>query len=118
MRLFTLCDEPILLKRCESMNCDLDVITRKAADLQGNITSLVTRLYQSSVTSYSFTRCNVNGALIEISKHLKEVFDRGARSLPQGVREAVRAAAESTRSLPAGASCAVNKSMGLTWDVP
>lgn len=48
------------------------------------------------MSSYDSIRFSVSKALDEASNWLKEAFDRGKCSLQQGVREAVRVAAEST----------------------
>lgn len=45
-----------LLKRCESPNCDMEVITRKVADTQDNITNMVTGLHRNTVRSYDSIR--------------------------------------------------------------
>lgn len=108
------CDKLYSLKRCKSANCDLELITLNVVDAQSDITNLATMLHRrSTVTSCDSIRCSVDEALVEISRRLIEAFDCEARNLQQGIREAVRAAAEGTWGPSAGASGAVDKSLGL-----
>lgn len=107
-------DELGALKRRESMNCDLKVITRKVADDKGDTIDLVTGLHQSSVSSYDSICRKVNGALVEVSKCLKETFHCEAQNLQQGICEPLRAAADRIQGPFAGAPGTVVKSLGLT----
>lgn len=102
-----------LLKRCESANCDQEVITRIVADDQKHNTHLVTGLHRSTVSSYDFIYCNVDEALGKIYKHPKEELPRMARNSQQGARKAVRVAAGTTGGPFAGASSAIDKSLVL-----
>lgn len=79
------------LKRRESTNYDLEVMTRKVADAQGDITDIVTGLLRDIVSSYDSIVTEVDGVFVAISRRLKEAFNRGARCLKQSVRDGVRA---------------------------
>lgn len=75
------CDERDLLKRRESANCDLRVITDSVADSLDNITKMGTGSRRRTVRPYSFIRHSVDGGLVKARKRLKEVLDREASSL-------------------------------------
>lgn len=63
------------LKRRESPNCELEVMTRIVADAKSNITDTVTWLHRDTVSSYNSVRRGVDGALVEVGTRLKEAFD-------------------------------------------
>lgn len=44
-------DKTVLLKRRESKNCDLETMTRKVADAQGETTDMVTGLHRDMVST-------------------------------------------------------------------
>lgn len=56
-----------LRQRCESTNCSLEVITRKVADAQGDITNPATRLHENTTSFYDDICRNVDGAIVEVS---------------------------------------------------
>lgn len=97
------------LKRRDSASYILILNICKVADAQGNITNLLIRLHRSTVSFYNFNCRNVAEDLVEVSKRLKEAFIRRACRLQRGFRDAVRAEAETTRGLFAGAPGAVDK---------
>lgn len=76
-----LCYQLDLLKRRDSTNYELVVTIRRIADAQGDITNLVTGIYRNTVTSYDSSFCSVVEALVDLSKRLKEDFDREVHSL-------------------------------------
>lgn len=91
MRLLS--DELDLLKRRESTNCYMELMTRKVADAQGGIFSMVTGSHRDTVRSYNSVRRGADVALGEVSRRLIRAFDCEARSLQPSVRDVVRSAA-------------------------
>lgn len=87
--------------------------TCNVADGQGEITNWVMRLLWSTVSSYNSIRRSTDVVLVEVSKRLKEAFDRRVRGLQHGIRDAVRAAAETTRGLFAGAPGTVHENLEI-----
>lgn len=101
------------LKRRESANSDLEVMTRKIVNAQGDITNVVTGLHRDAVSSYDSIRGRFDGALVEVSRRRKEAFDRKAQSLQQSVGEAVRGAPEGSRWSFVSAPAAIDKNLGI-----
>lgn len=81
-----------------STNCDMEAVTRNVADLQGNITDIVTGLNRDTVRSCDSVCWDVEGALLIASKRLREAFNCKTRSLRQIVLGAMRRAAKEARS--------------------
>lgn len=106
-------DELDFLKRRKSTNCDLKVMTIKKADAEGDITDMVTGFYRKTGVFYDSIRSGVDGAIVKISRRLKEPFDREARSLQQCVCDAVCDAAEGTRGLFANLPVAIDKRLRI-----
>lgn len=108
-------DELGSLKRCESTHGNLEVMSRKLASAQSDITDMVTGVHRDTVRSYGFIRRRVDEVLVKASSRLKEAFDRETRCLQQGVRDAVRIAAEETCGSFANASVAIGKMLGVSF---
>lgn len=70
-----------LQRRSESTKYDLEVITRKVEDTQGDNTDMVTGLHQDTVGLYAFIRHGVDEVLVKVSGRLKKAFDVEARNL-------------------------------------
>lgn len=68
------CDELYLLKRRETMNCDLKVTTCMVSNSQNNISNLVTALHQNTMSTYHFILCNVNSFVVEVSERLRRLL--------------------------------------------
>lgn len=96
-----------------STNCDPKVMTQKLADVKDNIFGVVTGLHQEAVSSYNSTRRGVNGVLVEVSRCLKEAFDRETRGLQKSVCAAVRGIAEGTRGSFTKALIVIDKRLGV-----
>lgn len=101
------------VKRRELPNCDLDMVARKVADAQGDTTNLASGLHRKTVRSYDSIRLGVDGALVEVSKPLKEAFDREAQSLQQSDHNAVCRAANATGRLSVNLQVANYKRLGV-----
>lgn len=112
-RLHMLCNELDSLKRYESASCDLEVIAHKAVNAQCNTTNLVIELRRNTVRPDDvFCRC-ADAALVEVIRCVMEAFNWEARSVQQGVRDAVYAAAEETYDSFVGAPGAIDMSLGV-----
>lgn len=93
-RVRMLCAEQDLLKRRGLTNCDLEVITCRVTDAQGDTTNLETGPHWSTLSLYEFICRNVEGVLVEAGKRPRKVFDRVACNFRQGVCKTIRAAAD------------------------
>lgn len=89
-------DELNSLERRQSANCDMAVMTCKAADAQCDITNSMTSLHRDIVSSSYSLRRGFGGALVEVGRRLKKIFNCEARSLQRSVCDAVRVAAKET----------------------
>lgn len=108
-----LCEKLGSLKCHESTECNLEAIVRKVADAHYDTTNMGTWMPRSTVSSYAVICRDIDGALVEVSKRLKEAFDCEARTLKQSFCDALLAAVESTRVQFAGSLGALDKSMGM-----
>lgn len=62
-----------LLKRREATNCDVEIVSRKVGDAQGDIINFVTVLHRKPVSMDDSVCCGVIRAFVEVSRRLKEV---------------------------------------------
>lgn len=97
-RVRLLTDDLGTLRGRDSTNCNLKVTTCKEADALADTIGMVTSLHRGTMCLYDYIPRKVDGAFVEVSKHLKEAFICKARSLPQSVCEAVCAAKKDTRA--------------------
>lgn len=101
------------LKCRESTNFKVEVKIRKVIETQSDITDLVTGLHCKAVRSYDFFSRGVDGALVEVSRYLKEAFARKTQNLQQIVRDTVRRAVEEIQGSFVDASGLIDKWLGV-----
>lgn len=77
----TLCDKLDPVKRRKSTNCNLKGISHKIGNSRGDFANVITGSHRCTVSSFDPIRRSVDGALVEVSKRLKGVFDCEVRSL-------------------------------------
>lgn len=102
-----------LPERREATNCDIEVMARNVAGAQGDITDRMTGLRRETVCLYDSLCRGVDGALLEFSRRLKELFDLEARNFSQSVHKAARGAVDGTRGLFANALATIKKRLGV-----
>lgn len=82
-------DELDSLKRKELTTYDVKAVRRKIAEVKGEIMTLIGKLRQDSFGPCASIQHDIDQLLFTVSIHLKEMFDREAKVLQQGVHVAL-----------------------------
>lgn len=106
-----LLDELDFLKRKESAWCNKELVSRKLADVKGEVNNLVDGLCRGTFDSYANIRHNVDQMLLAAGRRLKKLIDCEAQELQQRVHAALCNAAGDVQESFVGAPEVVNRSV-------
>lgn len=77
----------------------MEVVSRKVADAEGELNSLIDRFRQDAFDSYAIIRHNIDQKFLEICSRLRELIDSTASKLRRSVHSALCDAAGGVQML-------------------